>query len=215
MSLFNKFKDVSIKAGNAIAREYSKQQQKAVELKEEAERQAVAEESRRQKIASGKIEPISVSMRLKTGEKAYLELTARRLASVESVIEETIGKSKKKHVIRRAVVGGVLTGGIGAIVGGATAGSRHTSTTTQRTVSSTELVDSGKLVLTNERFVFIGNNNVISLPYDEVIVANFNGNQVSIKYSGMLNDEHYDVFGLAANDAQLYYNAITQNKIGS
>lgn len=215
MSFLDKIKDASDKAGKAVANQYHQQQQKAADRKEEKAQAAAAEKARQDKILRGEIEPITVSMNLQDNEKAYLELTARRMASVDSVVEETTGSSKKKHVIRRAVVGGVLTfpvAPIGALAGAATAGSKNKSVTTQKTVSSVQLIDSGQMILTNLRFIFIGNNNVISLPYSEIIAAGFNGNTATIKYAGMLNGEHFEVFGSTANDAQLYYNGITQHQ---
>lgn len=213
MSLLDNFKDkvkdASGKAGSAVAREYQKQQQQVADRKEEKAKAVAFENTRHQKIQVGELLPIpaTATMNLQVGETAYLELPARRLALVDSVIQETVGTSKKKHIIRRAVVGGVLTGGVGAIVGGATAGSKHKSTTTERIVSSTEVVDSGQLILTDKRFIFVGNN-VISRPYEEVVTAQFRGNKAIIKYADMLNGEHYEVFGSAAKDAQLYYDGI-------
>ena len=74
-----------------------------------------------------------------------------------------------------------------------------------------EQVDSGRLILTNKRFIFLGNNNVISLTYPEIIATSFSGNNATIKYNGMLNSEHYVVQGPTATDTQLYYNGITQH----
>ena len=179
----------------------------------EKARLAAAEEARKQKILNGEFAPITVKTTLQPNETAYLELTARRMATRDSVVQETVGKSKKKHPIRRAVVGGVLLGPLGAVGGAATAGSKQTSTTTERTVSTIEQVDSGQMILTDQRFIFLGNNDtVISLPYAEITATNINDNIVSVKYAGMLNREYYEVFGENANDIELYYKGITQHK---
>jgi septum formation inhibitor MinC len=209
MSFLDKIKDASDKASKAVVNQYHQQQQKATDRKEEKAQALALEEARHRKILRGELEPITISMNLQADEKAYLELTARRMASVDSVISETVGTSKKKHVVRRAVVGS-LVGPVGTIVGGATAGSKQTSTTTQKTVSSTELIDSGQMILTNQRFIFVGNNNVISLPYSDIVATGFSGNTATIKYAGMLNGEHFEVFGPNAKDTQLYYNGITK-----
>jgi hypothetical protein len=206
MSLFDNIKD-------KVTDEYKKQQQKAADRKEEKVKALALVEARHQKILAGQLDPIPVSMNLQPDEKAYLELTARRMASVDSIVEETTGTSKKKHVVRRAVVGTVLLGPVGTIAGAATAGSKQNATTTQKTVSTMQLIDSGQMILTNKRFIFLGNDNVISLPYDEIIAASFSGNQATIKYAGMLNSEHYEIFGSEASDAQLYYNGVTQPHI--
>lgn len=174
---------------------------------------ATAEETRKQKILNGELVPITVTPTLQPNETAYLELTARRLASNNSVIQETVGTSKKKHVVGRAIVGGVLLGPLGAVGGAATAGSKQTSTITEKTISSTEVVDSGQIIFTNQRFIFLGNNDsVISLPYAEIIAAGFNGNQVKLKYAGMLSGEYYEVFGESAKDTELYYAGITKGQ---
>ena len=215
MSFLDKMKDAGGKAGKAIQKSYQDQQQKAVERKEEKARQVALEQARQQKILAGDIAPIVVSVNLQPDEVAYLGLTARRMASVDSIVEQTVGKSKKKHVVGRAVVGGVLLGPLGALGGAATAGSKNKSTTTQQTVSSMKQVDSGQMLLTNKRFIFIGNNNIISLTYPEIIATSFNGSKASIKYDGMLNSEYFEVFGPTANDTPLYYKGITQHIVKS
>lgn len=195
MGLFDKAKEA-----------YKQRQEEKVQL-------AKAEEARKQKILAGELAPITVKTTLQSNEIAFLELTARRLASLDSVIQETVGSSKKKHVVGRAIVGGALLGPLGAVAGAATAGSKQTSTTTERTVSSNEVVDSGQIIFTNKRFIFLGNNDsVISLPYAEIIAAGFSGNQVKLKYTGMLSGEYYEVFGEGAKDIELYYAGITSHQ---
>ncbi len=211
MSLFDKIKDVSKKASDAVSDEYRKHQEKLALQKAEEAKLAEEDETRKQKILKGEILPIKVNTNLSSGEIAYVELGAQRMASVKHVVQEIVGKSKKKHIVRRAVVGGVLLGPLGAVAGAATAGSKNQSTTTQKTISSTQLIDSGSMILTNRRFIFIGNDNVISLPYNEIIAAGFNGNRVSLKYTGMLDGEYYEVNGEASKDAQLYFNGITNH----
>lgn len=195
MSLFNKAKEL-----------YKQRQDEKARLIE-------AEVARKQKILDGELAPITVKATLQPNEIAYLELTARRMAAVDSVIQETVGSSKKKHVVGRAIVGGVLLGPLGAVGGAATAGSKQTSTTTERTISEINVIDSGQVVFTNKRFIFLGNNDsVISLPYSEIIAAGFSGNQVRLRYAGMLGGEYYEVFGDNAKDAKLYYTGITQHQ---
>ncbi len=222
MSFLDKMKYAGDKAGKSIQKSYQEHQERVAKRKEERAkqhaleqeekaRQAATERVRQQKILAGDIKPIAVSMNLQADEKAYLELSANRMASVDSIIEHSIGKSKKKGVIGRAIVGGVLLGPVGALGGAATAKSKNSSTTTQQVVSKIEQVDSGQLILTNMRFIFVGNNNVISLTYPEIIATSFSGNRATIKYNGMLNSEYFEVYGPTANDTQLFYRGITQH----
>lgn len=182
---------------------------------EEKARQAKVEEARKQKILDGDISPITVHAKLplEPDEVAYLELVARRMAFVDSTIQQTVGKSKKKGVVGRAVVGGVLLGPLGAVAGAATAGSKQTATTTERTVSTNSAIDSGSIIFTNQRFIFTGNGEKVSVPYSEMRITGFNGKIINVQYAGMLNGEHYEVFGDAVKDAKLYYEGITKHKV--
>lgn len=170
------------------------------------------EEARQQKILSGAIEPVQLTINLDPNEKAYADFGAKRMAIVDRIIEKTVTKSKKKGVVTRAVVGGVLLGPLGALGGAATAGSKGNSTTTQETVSKVETVDSGTLLLTNKRIMFMGQN-IVSLPYSKLLAISFEdtvgGKKMIVKYEGMLNHEHYVVNGEKAKDTELYYRGIT------
>lgn len=197
-----------------------------IAVEEENRQKAIAiAEARHQKLLSGVLTPIKVTTNLQPGETAYLELSATRMASVDSIVQETVGTTKKKHVVRRAVVGAALGGRAGEIVAGATAGGKQTSTTTQRTVTETKGIDSGQLILTDKRFLFIGHNNVVALHYGDIIATSFRskeiydrGNKLSdtqleIKYPGMLNGEYYEVSGDQAEDTEFYYKGITNKLI--
>jgi len=183
---------------------------KTAEIEAQARKKAT-EEARQQKILSGKIEPIQVIVNLEPNEKAYIELSANRMAIIDSIIEKTTGKTKKKGVITRAVVGGVLLGPLGAVAGAATAGSKGSSVKTQETVSKLDKIDQGTLILTNKRLIFLGQN-VASLPYDNLIAVSFIdtsiGKKLTVKYEGMLRDEHYIISGDNAEDIELYYKGI-------
>lgn len=190
------------------AKEAHKQKQ------EEKARLAAAEEARKQKILKGELVPISAKTPLQPNETAYLELTARRMASVNSTVQETVGKTKKKHVLRRAVVGTVLLGPVGTIAGAATAGSKQTATTTERTITSVDVIDSGELLLTNYRVIFTGNNGITSIPYKDITGSIIDSNgHFEVKYPGMASGEYFEVFGENAKDADLYYKGIRQHLI--
>ena len=187
---------------------------KVKNYKDEQARKKAEEEARQEKILSGDIEPIKVVVSLEPQEKAYVELSAKRMAVVDRIVEKTTGKTKKKGVVGRAVVGGVLLGPLGALGGAATAGSKGNSTTTQHTASKMEVVDDGSLVLTNKRLMFIGQN-IVTLPYNKILAVSFtnniSGKKLLVKYEGMLKDEQYAVSGEKAKDTELYYQGITKN----
>lgn len=164
------------------------------------------EESRKQKILSGNIEPIAINFNLDSGEKAFLELKAERMALVTT----TVVHEKKKGVIGRAVVGGLLLGPLGALGGAATAGSQSTHKNTEKVGR----IDSGKLVFTNKRVIFVGKE-AFSLPYSEVLAVGFSSNsflgsnKLELKYQGMKGGEYFAVSGSRAADTELYYKGIT------
>jgi hypothetical protein len=198
----------------AAAAEY-KEKQALKKATAEAQKQAMkaAEDARIQAILSGNINPVQVVVNLQPDEKAYADFGAKRMGIVDTVIQKTVGKSKKKGVLSRAVVGGVLLGPLGAVGGAATAGSKNNSVTTQQTVSKLQIVDTGSLIFTNKRIVFVGNN-VLSLKYDQLIAVNFDktrtGMKLHLKYEGMLESEHFVVGGEKAKDTELYFKGITE-----
>lgn len=166
------------------------------------------EDARKQAIIDGDIEPISVSVKLQPGEIALAQFTANRQAQVDRVVEHTVTKSKKKGIVSRAVVGGVLLGPLGVLGGAATAGSKGNSTTSQQQVSEMQVIDSGSIIFTNKRILFVGSE-VVNLPYDKMIAvsfsSNFGGAMLNVKYEGMLKNEKYALRGDGAKEAELYY----------
>ena len=175
-------------------------------------KQKADDEARKQAIADGKIEPINVSVKLGSDEKAFAEFQAKRAALIERVVEQTYTKSKKKGGLTRAVVGGMTFGVAGALVGAGTAKSKGTSTTVQQDVSSIEAVDEGTLIFTNKRVLFVGKE-IISIPHDDLMAVDFSksfgGMTMKVKYAGMLKDEQYVIKGDNAKEANLYYKGIT------
>ncbi|MEI6267225.1 MAG: PH domain-containing protein [bacterium] len=183
-------------------------------FKEDQAQKKINEEARKQKIISGQIEPIQVIVNLEPSENAFAEFVAKRMAIVDNVIENTVSRSKKKGVITRAVVGGVLLGPLGAVGGAATAGNKGTSRTSQQTISKLEIIDNGSLVLTNKRIIFLGRS-TLTLPYEKLLSVSFGktllGNKLVVKYDGMLKDEHFILNGEKAKDIELYYHGINKH----
>lgn len=178
-------------------------------------------QDKKQAIADGNIEPIQVSARLRTNEKAFAEFQAKRVVLVKESVNRTVTKSKKKGVLTRAVSGGLLMkpfglGRFGALGGAATAGSKSISTTRQQDVSKLKTIDKGSIIMTNQRILFIGKE-AVSLPYDELVAVNFratiSGVVMSVKYTGMLKDERYVLSGDDARKAGLYYKGIVGKMI--
>lgn len=178
-------------------------------------RLASMEEARKQKILDGEIDSISLSTKLplEPDEVPYLEIIAQRIALVDSTVQETVGKSKRKGVVGRAVVGGILLGPLGAVAGATTAGSKQTATTTEKTVTTSSTVGRGNIILTNQRFIFAENSEiVVSVPYTKMRITGFNGKIINVQYVGMLDGEHYEILDDKAKDMELYYEGITKYK---
>ncbi|MFO0970954.1 MAG: hypothetical protein U0520_01235 [Candidatus Saccharimonadales bacterium] len=171
-----------------------------------------AEEQRKNDILAGKIQPIQVTVNLEPGEKAYAAFNAKRMADRQHIVETTTGKSKKKGVITRGIVGGVLLGPVGLVAGAATAGGKSNMRTTQQTVTRLEAIDQGTLIFTSKRLMFLGSQ-VVSLPYSKLIGYNFEKNKMVIRYENMEPNEQYVVSGNGAGDIQLYYQGITANLV--
>lgn len=170
------------------------------------------------KISLGQIEPISPVINLEVNEKAYAQFNAYRMASVEHTVEHTTGEAKKKGVFKRAIVGGVLLGPLGALGGAATAGSKITSTTVQTKTKKVEKVDEGFIILTNKRVLFSGQN-ILSLPYNEIIGADFSNyvgdRKVFFKYADMLEGEFFQIPRFTTQHMDLYYKGITEKFLSS
>ena len=172
-----------------------------------------ANEAHKQAVANGDISPITPSVKLKQGEKAYAEFTAKRKAIVTTTIQRTVEKTKKKGGITRAVVGGALLGPVGAVVGATTAKSKGNSVGYTEDIESLKDIDQGILVLTDQRMLFVGQE-IVSIPYDELVGVKFKntitGAEISVKYAGMLKGEQYFISGKEAKLSKMYYQAITE-----
>jgi hypothetical protein len=167
----------------------------AQDFQDNRQEKAAEEAARKQAILSGQITPVQTSANLLPGEQAYLQLKAKRLAVVDTTIEHTKGKLKKKHHL------GLRT--------------KVKTTTTSEIESNVQQLDSGSLILTNQRVVFMGNN-AISLPYDQILGFQFKhgltgSNKAAIKYAGMIKGEFFELSGDGAKDTELYFQGISRN----
>jgi hypothetical protein len=210
------FKNIANKLSQSAQDYADKQKVLKQEREEEKERLVLAEQERKNRILNGDIQPINLFINLNQDEKPYAEFNAKRLAMVEEVVQHTTVKTKKKGVASRAIVGGVLLGPLGALGGAATAGSKGNSVTTQNVTQSVKAVDTGQLILTNQRVLFIGNN-IVSIPYGNILAFSFESRLkgielLTLKYPEMLPSESYAITGSTAKDAELYYMGITGQK---
>src|SRR5258708_25701522 len=179
-----------------------------VEKKAESEVRKAQERKRRFMILSGSIEPIATHYALQQGEQIYFQFKTKRIADIEYIESHTKGGSKKKGVIRRAVVGDILLGPIGAVIGGATAGSKTHEITTQKRVNRIETIDEGDMLFTNTRLLFIGKE-IVSITYEEVISVHFINETMEIKYPGMEKGEGYLID--QHSDIELYYKGVMRH----
>lgn len=179
--------------------------------KEERERIKAIEETKKQKILSGNIQPITVSLNLDKDEKAYVQFNAKRKAVVETITQHTEGKSKKSGGLTRALVGGVLLGPVGAIVGATTAGSKYKEVTKTKKESSLKHIDSGLLIFTNKRIIYQTDDNVKTIAYRDVIASKFSyrGEFVSFQYPTMPNGEEFQLSNPESKFSETYYTGIT------
>ena len=161
---------------------------------------------------AGRLKPLEVKIALNAGESAFTEYPCKRTATVDRIEEKTVSSTKKKGVLGRAVVGGALVGGVGAIVGAVSAGSKTNAKTTQETVRSEETLDQGHLYFTNSRLLFVGHE-IVSIDYKSLICTEFSmtlaGCRMELKYSGMLKNEAFLIPGRDGLNAKEMFTAIT------
>ena len=174
-------------------------------------------EERKELILAGAIDPIDVSASLYKNEKAYVTLSAKRTAVIDQIIEKTAGKRKKEGVIVRGAIGFALMGPLGAATGALTAGSKNQSLTSQKVVSKLRILDTGELIFTNQRILFVGNKEVLSISYDTLMSYEFGrnllGRTFTPRYENMLPKEAFIISGPAAAEAELFYLGITNHII--
>lgn len=194
---------------------FKKMKGKIDKFNEGRKAKAENEKLRKEGIASGEFDEIKVECVLEKDEKAYKEYQTDKFAIVEKIEEKTIGTTKRKGIIGRAVVGGVLLGPLGALGGAATSGSQQNSKTVQAKRDVVEKVDSGKLIMTNKRFLFLGNN-VSSINLKDLMQCTFKdgllGTKIIMKYPGMLKGEYITVKGKDAKDAELYFEGVKNKR---
>lgn len=208
----NKVKDKSEGIIANVTNRYQKFKEDQAKKREEArkleEKRRLEEEARVNKILSGEITPISTNFNLEKDEACYFLISAKRMAIVDQIQEYTENKTKKKGVIGRAIVGGILLGPLGALGGAATAGSKGKTTVHQKVIPTLEMIDTGLLALTSKRVLFIGSN-MISLPYESIPLVEFPySTKIIIKYPAMEKGEYFEINGPNAKDIEIYYKGI-------
>jgi hypothetical protein len=177
--------------------------------REERQLAAALEQERQERILAGKIPSIILeAVRLNEGEKAYFHAVASRLADVEHTVTMSSGKSKRKGVISRGLVGGLIAGPIGIVAGAATASKHHNMRSTDHTFTKNEVIDKGILLFTNQRILFLGKQ-MTSIPYDEIVKMEVQRNNVTFHYVAMQPGEAYRLSREMTKEADLYYRGIT------
>ena len=120
-------------------------------------------------------------------------------------VSHNFSTTSHRGVGSRAGCGCCLLGPLGALLGGLTAPSR----TKEHTFKNTGTLDSGIMVFTNKRFIFIGNKTTNSLVYNKVLSIDFNriysGTNLFIKYPEMAIGEYYHLSGPDAQIAEAWY----------
>jgi hypothetical protein len=157
---------------------------------------------------------------LGAGEAAYAVFPAKRQALVERIQEFTTGRSKKSGGISRAIVGGVLLGPVGAVVGGATAGSKINTRTHQIRSEVLTPIDKGEVLLTNRRMLFVGNE-IVSMPYGNLLSISLHrinrlmlkGYRLDVKYEAMKKGECYLLEEETGGDFQRSYESVTKTPL--
>lgn len=167
-----------------------------------------------------KLKPSDRELQLGADEVTYATFPAKRQALVESVQEFTTGRSKKSGGISRAIVGGILLGPVGAVVGGATAGSKINTRTHQVRSEALAPIDVGDLILTNKRMLFVGNE-IVSMPYNNLLSMDLQrinrvllkGYRINVKYEAMRKGECYLLDDETGGDFQSSYEGITKKTL--
>lgn len=187
---------------SAIKQSYGNHQDK--KAKERAE-----EEARQNAIVSGEIEPIDTDLNLDVDEKAYIAFSAQRMG----MIAHTVSNTQKTGVLGRAVVGGLLLGPLGALGGAATAGDK----TREKTVEKIGKLDNGVMTFTNKRFIFIGHDLMVSIPYEKAAEVKFARNMfglaLTIKYTEMAKGEFYNLSGQDSKISELWLKGIKKKAV--
>lgn len=177
--------------------------------------EAMDPEERKKLILAGAIEPIDVSTKLNPKEKAYTVMSAKRAAAIDRTVEHTTGRNRRKGVLTRGVVGGVIFGPVGALAGAVTASTKMNTKTAQKTVTKFEIIDTGELIFTNQRVLFVGKREIISIPHDAIIEYSFGrnllGRTFAPQYEEMLPHESFIISGPAATEANLFFEGIVRN----
>lgn len=176
-----------------------------------------AEEARRERIASGGIVSTSyANVNLEEGESSYIAFAAHRKARVSHIVTHTVNHTKKKGVVGRAIVGGVLLGPLGALGGAATAGSRTTGKTTEQIVENLEDLDVGTMIFMDKRFLFMGQGSVVSIPFEKALAIEFSNpsfssiSTLTVKYPEMAKEECYHLSGPDSKIAEIWFKGIKE-----
>jgi hypothetical protein len=135
---------------------------------------------------------IAVGFRLREGEVVHYSERGERCE--ERKTGQVINtQSRTKNAVGSAILGGVLFGPAGAIVGGSMARRQTTGTATD--VYDVVPVDEGDVIVTNERFLFMGTRNTVDVRLADVMrFSAIQGSpRILVEYAGRAAGESYTV----------------------
>jgi len=206
--ILSKSKEVSSTVSSKIKENYQQMKVDIAQKKADDDAKALVKKenelARKIAISSGNILPIIVNCNLQENENAYISYPAQRVALVSHTVTTQI--HKRKGTVGRAIVGGVLLGPLGALGGAVTAGSK--TKVNEKTTEKSEVIDTGSLILTNKRTLFIGKNQVVSMQNEKtlniLVDDGFSTRKVTIQYPEMMKGEAYKISGPDIKDLDLY-----------
>ena len=135
---------------------------------------------------------MAVDFKLRDGETVHYHHSGERCEERKTgAVINT--QTRTKNAVGSAVVGGLLFGPAGAIIGGGMARKQSTGTSTD--IYDVTPVDTGDMIVTNHRFLFMGTRNTVDVPLENVMrFSSVTGTpRIVVEYPGRVAGESYTV----------------------